>query len=78
MRSLRCGALETRTPGRRGVGTWAGPAGSNAPRDMAAEAISGVVWWGRAVFLFLLVIWTWSFAGVPMACTICPSQISLP
>jgi hypothetical protein len=45
---------------------------------MAAEAISGVVWWGRAVFLFLLVIWTWSFAGVPMACTICPSQISLP
>jgi len=35
-------------------------------RDMAAEAVSGVVWAGRALLLAVLVIWTWYFAAAPL------------
>lgn len=48
------------------------------PRDMAAEALSGVVWWGRAAFLLLLVIWTWSFARAPMGVAVMDSVLHLP
>jgi hypothetical protein len=48
------------------------------PRDMASEALSGVVWWGRAVFLLLLVVWTWSFARAPMGVAVMDSFLHLP
>ena len=35
-------------------------------RDMAAEAIGGVVWMGRAALLLGLVVWTWHFAAAPL------------
>ena len=34
--------------------------------DPADEAISGIVWWGRAAFLVLLAWWTYWFAYRPM------------
>ncbi len=30
-----------------------------APRSLEDEALSGVVWWGRAILLVILVWFTW-------------------
>ena len=47
-------------------------------RDMAAEAVSGLVWWSRAVFLLLLAIWTWNLARVPIGPAVMSSFLHLP
>jgi Uncharacterised protein family UPF0547 len=54
------------------------PHEAQPPRDMASETLSGVVWWGRAGFLVVLVVWTWSFARVPMGVAVMSSVLHLP
>jgi hypothetical protein len=54
------------------------PVAVEPARDIAGEALSGPVWWGRAVFLFLLALWTWSFARVPMGPAVMDSFLHLP
>ncbi|MEO8678056.1 MAG: zinc ribbon domain-containing protein [Vicinamibacterales bacterium] len=54
------------------------PVAEKPARDLAAGALAGFVWWGRAVFLFLLVLWTWSFARVPMGPAVMSSFLHLP
>jgi hypothetical protein len=49
-----------------------------ASRDLTDEAVSGVVWWGRAAFLVVLTIWTWSFASKPMGVAVMSSFLHLP
>lgn len=46
--------------------------------DSRPEPVNGAVWWGRAVFLFLLAIWTWSFARLPMGPAVMDSFLHLP
>lgn len=77
---LHCGVVFSKLERRAAEASAPAPVPLEATplRDMAAEAISGVVWWGRAVFLFPLVIWIWTFARVPMGVAVMDSVLHLP
>lgn len=46
--------------------------------DMADDALSGVVWWGRAGLVAVLVWFTWRFARVPLGPAVMDSFLHLP
>lgn len=46
--------------------------------DMADEALSGVVWWGRAALLVVLVWFTWRFGRIPLGPAVMDSFLHLP
>jgi hypothetical protein len=77
----QCGVVFEKFERRLAAAAEPGPAltlDTVPARAVAAEATSGAVWWGRAVFLCLLVLWTWSFAREPMGPAVMDSFLHLP
>lgn len=77
----RCGVVLAKFERRAvapGTSTEANRTADRTPGDPADEALSGIVWWGRAALLALLVWFTWRFARAPLGTAVMESFLHLP